>query len=154
MEYSKASLNDLYAKLTIEDEEEGGVIVTNAGNEQEKESFVLIGHLLTEININFKEMQNVLASLWRPKEGVEIYDIEEMRYSFVLYHPMDIQKVVDGGPWSFESGMLEYKQLAGNEDPKEVVLDEVDIWIKIYDVLKGFVSEAILHNIVNYFGCL
>ncbi|KAL8133146.1 hypothetical protein AgCh_008559 [Apium graveolens] len=75
MEYSKATLNDLYAKLMIEDEEEGGVIIGNSENEQRKDSFVLIGRFLTEKNINFNAMQNMLESLWRPKEGVEIHDI-------------------------------------------------------------------------------
>lgn len=67
MEHSKASLDELYAKLTIEDEEEGGVIVGSAEIEQGKESSVLVGQFLTKKNINFGAMQNVLPSLWRPK---------------------------------------------------------------------------------------
>ncbi|KAL8107900.1 hypothetical protein AgCh_024344 [Apium graveolens] len=149
MEYSNSGINDLYAKLSIEDDDEGGMIVENAVIEKEKESFVLIGRFLTERNINFKAMQNVLSTVWRPKEGVEIYDIGEMRYSFVFYHPIDVQKAVEGGPWSFEQGMLVYKQLAGGEDPKEITLNEADIWIQVYDIPKGLVSETILQGIAN-----
>lgn len=153
MEYNKSDLNALYAKLTIEDEEEGGVIVGSSEIQQHKESFILIGRFLTEKNINFNAMQNVLASIWRPKEGMEIHDIGDMRlYSFVFYHPMDVQKVVEGGPWSFEQGMLVYKQIAGDEDPKEVTLNEVDIWVQIYDLPKGFVSDTILQSIANHIG--
>lgn len=65
---------------------------------QAKESYVLIGRFLTEKNINFTAMQIVLASIWRPKEGVEIHDLGGMHYSFVFYHPLDVQKVVEGGP--------------------------------------------------------
>ncbi|XP_074337384.1 uncharacterized protein LOC141674572 [Apium graveolens] len=153
MENQQSNLNELYAKLTIEDEEEGGVIVGQADIAQIKESYVLIGRFLTEKSINFTAMQNVLASIWRPKEGVEIHDLGDMRYSFVFYHPLDVQKFVDGGPWSFEQGMLVFKQITGDEDPKMVLLNEADIWIQVYDIPKGFVSESILQSIANSIGC-
>lgn len=152
MDYSQSELNALYAKLTIEAEEEGGVIVGSAESQQTKEPFILIGRFLTEKNVNFNAMQNVLASIWRPKEGMEIHDIGDMRYSFVFYHPMDVQKVIEGGPWAFEQGMLVYKQIAGDEDPKEIALNEVDIWVQIYDLPKGFVSETIFQSIADYIG--
>lgn len=47
----------------------------------------------------------MLASLWLLKEGVEIHDIGEMRYTIIFYHPMDLHKVLDGGPWSFEQSL-------------------------------------------------
>lgn len=152
MDQSQVSLDDLYAKLAIDDEEEGGVIVQSGEIEQVKESFILVGRFLTEKNVKFNVMQNVLSSIWRPKEGVEIHDIGEMRYTFVFYHPLDMQKVLDAGPWSFEQGMLVYKQLVANEDPKEVELNEVDIWVQVYDVPQGFVSENILRSIGNFIG--
>lgn len=118
-----------------------------------KDSYVLIGRFLMEKNINFTTMQNVLASVWRPKEGVKIHDLGGMWYSFVFYHPLDLRKVVEGGPWSFEHGMLVYKQIAGEEDPQVVPLNKADIWIQVYDVPKGFVSESILQSIANFIGC-
>lgn len=104
MAYSNSGLNDLYAKLSLEDEDDGILIVENAGNEQVKDSFVLIGRFLTERYINFKAMQNVLSTVWRTKEGVEIHDIGDMRYSFVFYNPMDVQKVIDGGHGHLSKG--------------------------------------------------
>ncbi|XP_074356284.1 uncharacterized protein LOC141695984 [Apium graveolens] len=97
-------------------------------------------------------MINVLSSIWRPKEGVKIHDLGDMRYSFVFYHPLDVQKVVEGGPCSFEQGMLVYKQIARVEDPKAVPLNKVDIWVQVYDVPNGFVSESIFQSIANYIG--
>lgn len=85
------------------------MIVSKEHVQQSKESFVLIGRFLMKKNLNFNAMQTVLSSIWRPKEGMEIHDIGEMRYSFIFYHPLDVQKVVEGGPWSFEQGMLVFK---------------------------------------------
>lgn len=64
---AESNMEDLYAKLTIEDEEEGGFIIGVEEIQENKETFVLVGRFLTEKNINFQAMQNVLASLWRPK---------------------------------------------------------------------------------------
>lgn len=77
-----------------------------------------------------------------------------MRYSFVFYHPLDMQKILDAGPWSFEHGMLVYKQLVENEDPKDVELKEVEIWVRVYDIPKAFVSENILRSIGDFIGKL
>ncbi|XP_074341908.1 uncharacterized protein LOC141679304 [Apium graveolens] len=151
MEYSKQTLEELYAKMSIEDEEEGGVIIASE-KIVKKEACVLVGRFLTEKNINFMAMQNVLASLWRPKEGFEIHDIGEMRYTFVFYHPTDLQKVLDGGPWSFEQSLLIHSEVKENDDPKGVKLEDTEIWMQVYDLPNGFISENIFQSIGNYIG--
>lgn len=83
---------------------------------------------------------------------VEIHDIGGIKYSFVFYHPMDLQKVLDGGPWSFKHSMLLYNKLQQNGDPKEMQLNDVKIWVQVYDVPNGFISENILQSIGNYIG--
>ncbi|KAL8148422.1 hypothetical protein AgCh_005694 [Apium graveolens] len=82
MEGQGKSLEELHADLVIDDEDEGGIIVANSEVVQQKQTYVLIGKFLTEKNINFMVMQNVMAMLWRPKEGMEdvemrvqVYDI-------------------------------------------------------------------------------
>lgn len=106
MARAESSLEEMYANLVIEDEEEEEIVVANKEVEEPKQTFVLVGRFLTEKNINFNAMKNVIASLWRPKEGMEIHDLGGFRYSFVFFHVMDLPKVVDGGPWSFEQALL------------------------------------------------
>lgn len=65
-------------------------------------------------------MQNIMATLCRSKKGMKVHDIREMRYSFVFFHKMIVQKVIDGGPWSFEQATLILYQLAKGEDPNMV----------------------------------
>lgn len=54
----------------MEDEEGGGVIVVEGDVQKPVVTYVLVGRFLTDKNINFNAMQNVLASLWRSKEGM------------------------------------------------------------------------------------
>lgn len=51
-----------------------------------------------------------------------------------FYHELDIQKVIDGGPWSFEQAMLVYHQVKDGEDPTAVPLQQVDMWVQVYDI--------------------
>lgn len=62
---------------------------------------------------------------------------------------MDLQKVVEGGPWTFEQNLPVYHRLLDTEDPHMVKLNEIDIWVQIYDIPKGFISENVLKNVGN-----
>lgn len=146
-------LEELYARLSLEEEDDGGVIVGKEDVNITKK-YVLIGRFLTEKNINFNAMQNVIASLWRPREGMEIHDIGGQRYSFVFYHPLDMQKVLEGGPWTFEQSLLVTHQLQEGEDPQNVLLNYMDIWVQLYDIPNGCFSEKIIQGIGNYVGKL
>lgn len=117
-----------------------------------EQTFILIGKFLTDKNINFKAMQDMMASLWRPKEGMEVHDLGGFRYSFVFYHILDMQRVLEGGPWSFEQNMLVCNQLVSSEDPHTVKLQEADVWIQVYDIPKGLISENVLKNVGNAIG--
>lgn len=148
---SKTSLEELYARLSLEEEDEGGIVVAK-GDIGKRNTYVLVGRFLTEKNINFNAMQNVIASLWRPKEGMEIVDLGGQRYSFVFYQILDIHRVLEGGPWTFEQSLLVYHTLKKREDPHTVRLNTVDIWVQVYDLPPGFASENIFQNIGNYVG--
>lgn len=74
MSSSETNLEELYARLVEEEEDDGGVIVAESEVHPQKTTYVLVGRFLTERNIKFNAMQNVLTSLWRPKEGMEVHD--------------------------------------------------------------------------------
>lgn len=97
--------------MTLEEEDEGGVLVGEEPITNDVQTYVLVGRFLTDKNINFNAMQNVMASLWRPKDAMEVHDQENFRYSFVFFHMPDLQKVREGGPWTFEQSMLVFHHL-------------------------------------------
>lgn len=60
MATSKASLEELYSRLSVEEEDEGGVVVAE-GEIKKRTTYVVVGRFLTDKNINFNAMQNVIA---------------------------------------------------------------------------------------------
>ncbi|XP_017254540.1 uncharacterized protein LOC108224425 [Daucus carota subsp. sativus] len=149
---SSMSLEEMYARLAMEEEEGGGEVEGVTENAPQQPTFVLIGRFLTEKNINFQAMQNVLASIWRPREGMDIHDLGGSRYSFIFYHVLDLQKVTEGGPWTFEQSLLLHHKLEANEDAHTVQLNEMEIWVQIYDLPVGMVSGKLLESVGNYVG--
>lgn len=152
MASSHGNLEEMYAILALEEEEEGGVLMGEEDVGRNDQTFVLVGRFLTERNINFPAMQNVLAALWRPRKGVEIHDIGNHRYTFVFYHLLDIQKVVEGGPWSFEQSPLICHKLESMEDANVVPLNRMDIWVQVHDMPTGMLSGKVLQAIGDQVG--
>lgn len=70
----------------------------------------------------------------------------------MFYRVLDMQKVIEGGPWTFEQSLLVLHKLAENEDPHMIQLNKVDIWVQIYNLLMGMVTEKIIQGIGNYVG--
>lgn len=121
------ALEKMDANLVIADEEEDDILVPSEEVVASKKTYMLVGRFLTEKNINYNAMQNVMTGLWRPKEGMEVYEMGGLRYYFVFFHALDIQKVIDGGPWSFEQAMLVSHQVQEGEDPAVVSLKQVEM---------------------------
>lgn len=48
--------------------------------------------------------------------------------------------------------MLVYHQVQEGEDPIAVPLQHVEMWVQIYDIPKGFLSENILKSVASYIG--
>lgn len=83
---------------------------------------------------------------------MEIHDLGNQRYSFVFYHVLDLHKMIEGGPWTFEQSLLVMHKREGQEDPYQVQLNKMDIWMQIYDLPQGMISERVLQGIENFVG--
>lgn len=146
------NLEKMYARLALEEEDGERVIVGVTENVKQQPTFILIERFLTGKNINFQAMQNVLASIWRPREGMEVHDLGGQRYSFVFFHGLDLQKVIDGRPWTFEQSLLLYHKLENGEDAHLVKFNKMEIWVQVYDIPIGMISSKLLESIGNYMG--
>ncbi|XVF73428.1 hypothetical protein PTKIN_Ptkin12aG0201100 [Pterospermum kingtungense] len=63
---------------------------------------------------------------------------------------IDLRRVVDGGPWSFDNHLLVLHELQPREDPFEVPLDFVSFLDTDYDLPPGFTSEVVGKALGDY----
>ncbi|MBA0846103.1 hypothetical protein Goarm_022977, partial [Gossypium armourianum] len=87
-------------------------------------------------------IHTTLATLWHPHGRISISNLGEKGYLFEFYYAIDINRVIDGNPWTFNKHILVlYKQKSG-EDPLRVPLYSVDYWVQINDLTMGLTSKS------------
>ncbi|KAM6556617.1 hypothetical protein CsatB_003636 [Cannabis sativa] len=131
------------AELPVGQEgEEGGI----------DERWCLVGRFLSNRMIDFDKMQNILASLWQPGMGMFFKKLEDNRFLFQFYHEVDIQRVINGSPWTFDRMQLIIERLPVGGDPTSLQLNHLDIWVQIHDVKPGCMKETTVRGVGNTLG--
>lgn len=146
-------IGDQMADLDIEDEEnESFVFEGDVEEDGNRYDLCLVGRFLTEKTINLRAMKSKLADVWKPMMGINIKELEQGIYLFQFYHQDDMQWVSNGGPWMFDNAMMILEKVAPGEDPLQVQLWHLNIWIQLHDLPMGFMSETVGQQLGNFFG--
>ena len=112
------TMEDQVAKLSLNDEEEEELPIHGDHTAPKGLKLCLIGRFLIDKNVNFVAMKHRLADLWRST----IKDINHSLYLFRFFHIVDLQRVLDSGPWSFDGHLLILHHLQPAENPTSIPL--------------------------------
>ncbi|XVF79455.1 hypothetical protein PTKIN_Ptkin14bG0224400 [Pterospermum kingtungense] len=116
--------------LIIDNDDDGLVIDLGAVDvQQARPDLCLVGRFTTDKAINFNVMRNRMASIWQPVKGVLVRDIGAGRFLFQFYHQIDMKRVFEVGPWSFDNHMLVLHKLEIGDDPLHVPLFHLNLWV-------------------------
>uniref|UniRef100_A0A803Q3T6 PHD finger protein ING n=1 Tax=Cannabis sativa TaxID=3483 RepID=A0A803Q3T6_CANSA len=135
--------------------EEGELEAVMAGEGEDEgidDRWCLVGRFLTNRLIDFDKMQNILASLWQPGMGMFVKQLDNNRFLFQFYHEVDIQRVIDGSPWTYDRTQLIIERLQVGGDPKALALNTLDIWIQIHDVQPCKLFHQRANQVVKPYG--
>lgn len=143
--------------ITLEEEEESGIAIPVTKDTENFDilngldaKLCLVGRFITEGVIDFTAMKHTLAALWKPGRGVFIREVETNLYLFQFYHEIDIKRVIEGSPWSFNRKVLIIARMKEGEIPRGVNLNRLDLWVQIHDMRPGFMPVSIIREIGNY----
>lgn len=146
-------LSDQLSGLDIEEEENDAFVFEGEVDEEvNKYELCVVGRFLTERNVNVRAMKTKMADVWRPAMGINIKEIEPGIFLFQFYHKEDMNWVLKGGPWSFDNAMLILAEVPKGEEPLNVSLWNINMWIQIYELPTGFMSESVGQQLGNFFG--
>lgn len=139
--------------LQIKDEEEGVLFDESEGICDEGDAcWCLVGKLLSERPADFEAVRNVMAALWRPGKGMFVKELDMNRYLFQFFHEVDIQRVMEGAPWTFNKIPLIIERLHVGVNPRTLPLNTMEVWVQVYDLKVGFMSEKVLKAVGGYIG--
>lgn len=151
---SSRSLDEAYSSLTISEEEEFGLEVGEdvAINTPVDSKYTLVGKLLTDKPVKFQFFKDTMAATWRPGKGVCIKELGYNLFIFQFFHEIDVGRVMEDGPWSFERNLLLLHRLKENESPFHVQLTEAEFWVQVHNLPSNFHTEGILKAIGAHVG--
>lgn len=90
----------------------------------------VVGRFVTEGRVDFAAMQHTLAALWKPGKGVYMKEVDTNLYLFQFYHEVDVKRVMEGCPWSFNRRALVMTRMKEGDNPRCVELNSIDLWMK------------------------
>uniref|UniRef100_A0A2C9U4G5 DUF4283 domain-containing protein n=1 Tax=Manihot esculenta TaxID=3983 RepID=A0A2C9U4G5_MANES len=70
-------------------------------------------------------MRNTLSSIWRPSCGIFMQELASKILLFQFFHSVDLRRVLDGGPWTFNNALLILHHLQVGDISIEVPLFHV-----------------------------
>lgn len=156
---STSSILEVMNNITLEDEEDEGLAFQGGegveqidGQGEFNTELCLVGRFLSEGVVDFPLMQQTMAALWRPGKGVYIKEVDVNLYVFQFYHEVDIKRVMEGSPWSFNRKALIFATMKEGDIPRAVSLNTMDLWVQIHDLRAGFMSENAVREVGNYIG--
>ena len=93
-------------KLTADEEEI--IEISEEGRRAKIESCTLslIGKFLTCKPFNKKAAKNTLRRAWGLDDKVQMVDVGQNLFQFKFNSEFDLERILNGGPWSFDNQML------------------------------------------------
>ncbi|KAH1045669.1 hypothetical protein J1N35_036453 [Gossypium stocksii] len=95
-------------------------------------------------------MRSGMANLWHPLRGVQISNLGDKRFLFQVFHKMDIDRVLNGDPWTFNNHLLVIHRLEDGEDPMKVPPIYMTFWVQVHDLPLGFFTESIAKKLGDF----
>ncbi|KAL6494399.1 hypothetical protein OROGR_031199 [Orobanche gracilis] len=116
----------------------------------DRDTWSLVGRFLTDKPIKVEAMQRVMASVWRPTRGVDVFEIGENLFRFDFYHEKERARIMENGPWSFENNTLACQYLEPGVSPETIRLETVDMWVQIHGLPRDHATEEYLRLRVRF----
>ncbi|XP_030479412.2 uncharacterized protein LOC115696660 [Cannabis sativa] len=153
-QYGENEMETEYQNMNMGEDEDGFLMYEGETEDLEEfdDRWCLVGRFLTERTIDFQAMQHKMASLWRPVRGLFVKELDPNRFLFQFYHEMDIERVIEGSPWTFDRVPLVFERLKSGDNPRMVVLNHLDFWVQLHEMTSGFKSVTVVKDIGNYIG--
>ncbi|MCI12236.1 DUF4283 domain protein, partial [Trifolium medium] len=140
--------------LSLQSEEEEGFVfdIGEEGEEQLDFRWCLVGRFLGDRPIHVNSMKVTMADVWRPVKGVKIKEATTGLFLFQFAHELDMEGVLQGGPWSFDNQMLIVQRVQLGVQIENIPLQHAEFWVQVHNLPTGLMLEKVGKALGNYIG--
>ncbi|GAU32101.1 hypothetical protein TSUD_358070 [Trifolium subterraneum] len=122
------------------------------GEEVSDMRWCLLGRLLCDRPIHANSLMIRMADLWSPVKKVSIKEAKPGIFLFQFGHPLDMEAVIKGGPWTFDNYLLILEQIPLGMQIESIPLQHVDLWVQIHNLPIGLMKEKVGITLSNFIG--
>jgi 14-3-3 protein epsilon len=97
-------------------------------------------------------MKVTMADVWRPVKGVKIKEATTGLFLFQFAHALDMEAVLQGGPWAFNNQMLILERVQLGVQIENIPLHHVDFWVQVHNLPTGLMAERVGKTLANFIG--
>ncbi|PWA54076.1 hypothetical protein CTI12_AA438450 [Artemisia annua] len=148
-------LSEMMRKINVNEAEEEIVVFDgNDGNNDSQSCLkrTILGRIHTDRPYNFQRMKKVLSAAWRPRLPVTFQELDSNMFLVQLGHDVDLRRVMEDGPWSFERNLVVLKSVENDEEPTETEMMKVPFWIRLINMPISKRDESSIRKIAAKIG--
>ncbi|KAK3221553.1 hypothetical protein Dsin_008578 [Dipteronia sinensis] len=93
---------------------------------EQRLALCLVGKILTAKLVNKEVFNDVMNKIWRVDGGMEIEPIRGNIFAFYFRSEFDRQRILKGGPWSFDSVIIAFENPTGTGNVGDMNFSSVD----------------------------
>lgn len=112
----------------------------------------LVGRLLSKRGFNRAALKDTMRKVWGSPGGLRIVDVGDNLFHFRFSNKLDLQRVLNGGPWCFDNMLLLLKKWEVGMTTESVEFHDVDFWVQLWGLPFECISPEIGKMIGNRIG--
>ena len=80
--------------------------------------------------------------------------MDHNRFMFQFFSYVDMEQIVQQGPWMFDNFRLIWSKVLAGKDPYAMPLDTIELWVQVHNLPFGFMTELMGILLGNHVGKL
>ncbi|KAK9997197.1 hypothetical protein SO802_021883 [Lithocarpus litseifolius] len=136
--------------------EEDVIAISDEERLAEIESYTLslIGKFLTCKPFNKRATKNTIRRAWGIEKGLQIVEVGSNLFQFKFQTEFDLERILKGGPWTFDNQLLMLKRWQKGMSASNVKLDHASLWVQIWGALFDMSSPQVAAVVGGKLGIL
>lgn len=92
-------------------------------------------------------MKSTMANVWHHVRGAQISNLGDKHFLFKFFHRMDLERVINRAPKTYNNNLLVFHRLERGEDQVKVPLLYVSFWVQVHDLPMGLFLEVMARQL-------
>lgn len=121
-------------RFSLTPDEDDAIVIDTGTHARAVEAcaFSLVGKLHSRRSFSKAALKETMRKVWGLAEGLRILDVGDNLFHFWFTSIVEMQRVLNGGPWCFDNMLFLLKKWEVGMRADSIEFHEVDFWIQLW----------------------